>query len=95
MIVHREADAALARALATEMQKAPGAIALISADDGSVVCVSSHELGVDLATPASALARELGGSGGGKGGFAQIKLSPEKVSTFVERMKSDVLSRFA
>ena len=95
VIVHCEADAALARALATEMQKAPGTIALISADDGSVVCVSSHELGVDLATPASALARELGGSGGGKGGFAQIKLSPEKVSTFVERMKRDVLSRFA
>ena len=95
VIVHREADAALARALATEMQKAPGTVALISADDGSVVCVSSHELGIDLATPASALARELGGSGGGKGGFAQIKLSPEKVSTFVERMKRDVLSRFA
>jgi len=95
VIVHREADAALARALATEMQKAPGTIALISADDGSVVCVSSHELGVDLATPASALARELGGSGGGKGGFAQIKLSPEKVSEFIERMKRDALSRFA
>ena len=95
VIVHCEADAALARALATEMQKAPGTIALISADDGSVVCVSSHELGVDLATPASALARELGGSGGGKGGFAQIKLSPEKVSEFIERMKRDALSRFA
>ena len=95
VIVHREADAALARALATEMQKAPGTVALISADDGSVVCVSSHELGVDLATPASALARELGGSGGGKGGFAQIKLSPEKVSTFLERMTREVRSRFA
>ena len=95
VIVHREADAALARALATEMQKAPGTIALISADDGSVVCVSSHELGVDLATPASALARELGGSGGGKGGFAQIKLNPEKVSTFLERMTREVRSRFA
>ena len=95
VIVHREADAALARALATEMQKAPGTIALIGADDGSVVCVSSHELGIDLATPASALARELGGSGGGKGGFAQIKLSPEKVSEFIERMKRDALSRFA
>ena len=95
VIVHREADAALARALATEMQKAPGTVALISADDGSVVCVSSHELGVDLATLASALARELGGSGGGKGGFAQIKLSPEKVSTFLERMTREVRSRFA
>lgn len=95
VISHHEADAALARAIATEMQKATGTVAIISADDGSVVCVSSHELGVDLATPASALAKELGGSGGGKGGFAQIKLIPEKINAFIERMKSEVLSRFA
>ena len=95
VIAHHEADAALARAIATEMQKASGTVALISADDGSVVCVSSHELGIDLATPASALAKELGGSGGGKGGFAQIKLSPEKTSAFIERMRSEVLSRFS
>jgi alanyl-tRNA synthetase len=95
VILHRESDAALARALATEMQKVPGTVAIIGADDGSVVCVSSHELGIDLATPASGLAKELGGSGGGKGGFAQIKLSPDKLATFMERIATDVRSRIS
>ena len=92
---HRETDSMLARAIATELQKAPGTIAIIAADDGSVVCVSSHELGVDLATPASTLAKELGGSGGGKGGFAQIKVDPKQVDAFTERMTANVRSRFA
>ncbi|HKW14893.1 MAG TPA: alanyl-tRNA editing protein, partial [Candidatus Krumholzibacteria bacterium] len=95
VVSHREPDPALARAVATEMQKVPGTIAIIGADDGSVVCVSSHELGVDLATPASTLAKELGGSGGGKGGFAQIKVDPAQVNAFLERMTTDVRSRFA
>jgi len=95
VISHREADPMLARALATEMQKMPGTVAVIGADDGSVVCVSSHELGIDLATPASALAKELGGSGGGKGGFAQLKLDPARVDAFLERMTTDVRSRIA
>jgi alanyl-tRNA synthetase len=95
VIAHREADALLARAIATEMQKASGTVAIVGADDGTVVCVSSHELGIDLATPASALAKELGGSGGGKGGFAQIKLDPGQVDKFLERMTTDVRSRFA
>jgi alanyl-tRNA synthetase len=95
MIVHREADAALARALATEMQKAPGTIAIIGADDGSVVCVSSHELGIDLATDAGALARELGGSGGGKGGFAQAKVDPGRIDEFMQRMTAHVRARIS
>jgi len=95
VVTHHEADAALARAIATEMQKASGTVAIISADDGSVVCVSSHELGVDLASPASALAKELGGSGGGKGGFAQIKLTTDKINAFIERMTSEIRSRFS
>jgi alanyl-tRNA synthetase len=95
VITHRETDPLLARAIATEMQKVSGTVAIIAADDGSVVCVSSHELGVDLATPASALAKELGGSGGGKGGFAQIKVDPKQVDTFLERMTTNVRSRFA
>lgn len=95
IVVHREADSALARALATEMQKAPGTIAIIGADDGSLVCVSSHELGIDLATDAGALARELGGSGGGKGGFAQAKVDPARVDEFMQRMTANVRARVA
>ncbi|HEX6791180.1 MAG TPA: alanyl-tRNA editing protein [Candidatus Krumholzibacteria bacterium] len=90
ILVHRESDAALARALATELQKCAGTISIIAADDGSVVCVSSHETGIDLATPAGALARELGGSGGGKGGFAQAKVDPSRVDEFMQRMAANV-----
>ena len=95
LVVHREADAALARAIATEMQKAPGTVAIIGADNGSLVCVSSHELGIDLATDAGALARELGGSGGGKGGFAQAKVDPARVDEFMQRMTANVRTRNA
>ena len=95
VIVHRETDAALARALATEMQKAPGTVAIIGADDGSLVCVSSHELGIDLATDAGTLARELGGSGGGKGGFAQAKVNPARIDEFMQRMTASVRTRIS
>jgi alanyl-tRNA synthetase len=95
LVVHREADPALARAIATEMQKAAGTVAIIGADDGSLVCVSSHELGIDLATDASALARELGGSGGGKGGFAQAKVDPARVDEFMQRMTANVRAHSA
>jgi alanyl-tRNA synthetase len=95
VVVHREADAALARALATEMQKIPGTVAILGADDGSVVCVSSHELGIDLATGAGAIARELGGSGGGKGGFAQARVDPARIEEFMERMTADVRAKMS
>jgi alanyl-tRNA synthetase len=74
VVVYRDADAALVRALATELQAEPGTVALLGADDGTVVCATARDLTIDLATTASAWARELGGSGGGKGGFAQLKL---------------------
>jgi alanyl-tRNA synthetase len=95
VIVHRETDPLLARALATEMQKTPGTVAIIAADDGSVVCVSWHGLGIDLATSATAIAKELGGSGGGKGGFAQVRVSADKVDIFLERMNANVRARFS
>jgi alanyl-tRNA synthetase len=46
---------------------------------------------LDLAGAASALARELGGSGGGKGGFAQLKLPDgTRVDELLERMRAYV-----
>ena len=95
LVVHRESTPALARAIATELQKPAGTIAIVGADDGAVVCVTSHELGLDIATHAAALARELGGSGGGKGGFAQVKVDPAQVATFMERMAEHVRSQLA
>ncbi len=91
IVVHRDADAALVRALATELQSEPGTIALLGADDGTVVCATAKDVTLDLATTASALARELGGSGGGKGGFAQLKLeNGARVDELLARMQTYV-----
>ncbi len=96
VIVYRDADAALVRALATELQSEPGTIALLGADDGTVVCATARDLTLDLATTAAALARELGGSGGGKGGFAQLKLeNGARVDELLARMRTYVSERLS
>jgi alanyl-tRNA synthetase len=91
VVVHHDADAALVRALATELQAEAGTIALVGADDGTVVCAAARDVTIDLAGPATAAAREMGGSGGGKGGFAQLKLPDGKrVDELLERMRAHV-----
>ena len=96
VVVYRDADAALVRALATELQSEPGTIALLGADDGTVVCATARDLTLDLATTASALAKELGGSGGGKGGFAQLKLeNGARVDELLARMRTYVSERLS
>ncbi len=88
VVVYRDADAALVRAFATELQSQPGTVALLGADDGTVVCATARDVTLDLATAASAMARELGGSGGGKGGFAQLKLeNGARVDELLERIR--------
>ena len=89
VVVHRESDAALARALASVLQNEPGTVALLGADDGTVVCAAARDISIDLATFASATARELGGSGGGKGGFAQVKFADgTRVDEMLQRMQA-------
>lgn len=96
VVVYRDADAALVRALATELQAEPGTVALLGADDGTVVCATARDLTIDLATTASAWARELGGSGGGKGGFAQLKLeNGARVDELLARMRTYVSERLS
>ncbi len=91
VVVHREADASLVRALASVLQSEPGTVALLGADDGTVVCAAARDVTIDLAAAASASARELGGSGGGKGGFAQVKLPDgSRVDEMLQRMQAYV-----
>jgi alanyl-tRNA synthetase len=96
LLAHREADAGYARALATELQGEPGVVAILGADDGSVLCVASRDLTIDVATGAAEIARELGGSGGGKGGFVQLKLADgSRVDELMKRMEAHVRSRIS
>jgi alanyl-tRNA synthetase len=96
LLAHRESDPLLARALATVLQGEAGVVAILGADDGSVVCVASRDLAVDVASGAAEIARELGGSGGGKGGFVQLKLADaSRVEELMRRMEAHVRTRLA
>ncbi len=92
LVVHRDADAALVRALATQMQSEAGVVALLGADDGTIVCAASRGIDLDLATPAATIARELGGAGGGKAGFANLKLADgSRVDELLSRLRSHIV----
>ena len=95
VVVCRDPDPAFVRALATEMQAQSGVVAILGADDGSVVCATSRDVTLDLATDAAAIARELGGSGGGRGGFAQLKLDPSRIDELMRRMEAHVRARLS
>lgn len=96
VILHRESDPAYARALAAELQGDSGVVAILGADDGSVVCVASRDLTIDVAAGAADIARELGGSGGGKGGFVQLKLADgSRVDELMKRMEAHVRNRLS
>jgi alanyl-tRNA synthetase len=96
VLTHRDTDAAYARTLAAELQGESAVVAIVGADDGTVVCVTSRDLSLDVASGAAELARELGGSGGGKGGFVQLKLPDgTRVDELIQRMETHVRSRMA
>jgi len=95
VLVFREGDAAYARALATEFQSVPGLVAIVAAEDGTVVVAGARDVAVDLATGVSAIARQLGGSGGGKGAFAQLKLDAGRLGEALERIEAHVVSLLA
>lgn len=95
VVAIRDADPAYARALAAELQNETGVVAIVGADDGSVVCATSRDVQLDLAADVAAMARDLGGSGGGKGGFAQLKVDAARVDELLRRIDAHVRTRLA
>ncbi|MDH4037591.1 MAG: alanyl-tRNA editing protein [Candidatus Krumholzibacteria bacterium] len=96
VLLHRDADPAYVRALATVLQGEAKVVAILGADDGAVLCVASRDLAIDLASGAADIARELGGSGGGKGGFVQLKLPDDsRLQELMQRMEAHVRTRLS
>lgn len=85
-----DADSGYLRTLASRVQEAGRVVAVLAAKDGSVVAAASDDAGVNLGIAVD-LARALGGSGGGKGNFIQLKL-PEgsDVERFLETIQNDI-----
>lgn len=79
------------RMVSTALKKEPDTVVVIGAVTGAVVCSASEGVEVDFAALAVEPARAAGGSGGGKGAFAQLKL-PEgaDIKKFVEEVADNV-----
>jgi alanyl-tRNA synthetase len=80
-----------ARQLASELKLQPNTISIVATDQGTVICNASKDIAADISTPLVERAKSVGGSGGGKGGFASVRL-PDSVSvaTFLEDAFSDI-----
>jgi alanyl-tRNA synthetase len=82
-----------ARALSSALRAMAKTVAVVGSDDGTVVCAASDDVGLDIAAVAVPRAKELGGSGGGKGSFAQLKLPDgTAVADYVEGIGNHVRS---
>ncbi len=64
------------KSLASELRKKDNTVSLLGGPTGRITCVASPDTGVDLCDAAVKCAEGVGGSGGGKGGFATIQLPP-------------------
>lgn len=85
-----DGDGGYARAVATQLGEHAGTVAVIGAADGTVVCA-----GADAGVAALAVerAKAAGGSGGGRGGFAQLRLPGDAdVAAFIEGIAQHVRS---
>jgi alanyl-tRNA synthetase len=67
------------RLLSAELKQSAATINILAGKSGVIVCNASKDVAVDFTKPVVERARALGGSGGGKGGFANVQL-PDSVS---------------
>jgi len=79
------------RMVSTALKREPRTVVVIGAASGAVICSASDELAVDFSALAVEPAKAAGGSGGGKGAYAQLMLpGGADVSRFVEEIANNV-----
>jgi alanyl-tRNA synthetase len=72
--VFPDADEEFIRLVGAQLKSKPGTVSLLATGDGRVVCNAADGVAVDLPSVAVTRAKTLGGGGGGKGGFATVRL---------------------
>ncbi len=79
------------RLLSSNLKSYKNTISLLGTKEGLVICNASKDIDIDLASAVVEKAKGLGGSGGGKGGFATVRL-PAGVSAaeFLEQISEDI-----
>jgi alanyl-tRNA synthetase len=69
-----DSDDGYLRTLSSGLKAEPNVVVILGTGNGTVVCSASDGVAVDFSLSAVPMANAAGGSGGGKGTFAQIKL---------------------
>jgi alanyl-tRNA synthetase len=79
------------RLVSTALKSESGIVAILGAATGGVVCCASSGIDIDFTDTAVEPVRAAGGSGGGKGSYAQLKL-PEgaDVKKYLEEIAKNV-----
>jgi len=86
-----EWDLDYARLLSSALKELSATVALIAANDGTVVCSASSDVDIDFPAVAMAVVKEAGGSGGGKGAFAQFKFPDDAdVGALLKKVEQNV-----
>lgn len=86
-----DVDEGYLRTLSSQLRAESATVAILGAENGSVVCCASDDVPTDFSRVAVALANTMGGSGGCKGPFAQLKLpGAVDVGEFMEKVGNNV-----
>jgi alanyl-tRNA synthetase len=84
-------DDAYLRVISTALKRQPAIVAILGAATGGVVCSASDGVAVDFTNTAVEPVRAAGGSGGGKGAYAQLKLPDgADVEKYLEEIAENV-----
>jgi alanyl-tRNA synthetase len=69
-----EADEPYLRALGSQLTSDKGTVSLLGTTDGLIICSASSDVDVDFSAAVVERAKSRGGTGGGKGRFAMVRL---------------------
>lgn len=86
-----EADEQYLRALGSQLVSEKATVSLLGSSEGLVICSASSDVDVDFSAAVLERAKSQGGSGGGKGRFAMVRLpAPIPPAVFLEQVFEDV-----
>jgi alanyl-tRNA synthetase len=85
------ADDEYLRLISAVIKREPGAVSVLGVASGGIVCSASDDVSLDFVELAVEPVKASGGSGGGKGNYAQLKVAGSvDVNKFLEEISNNV-----
>ncbi len=86
-----EADEDYLRSLGSRLNSEKGTVSLLGSEDGLIICGASADVDAEFSASVVDRARSLGGTGGGKGRFAMVRLPAScRPADFLRQVFEDI-----